>query len=66
MDGEKSIGEHIYKLGVGLSLAFVIIAIIGFLILMLPLFTENYNLNTLGALGDTFNIRLIYKYKINL
>lgn len=49
---DVSYDKSIYKLGVGLSLKFMAIAIICFLIILLPLFFKDYSFETLGQLGD--------------
>lgn len=47
-----SFDKSIYELGIGLSLKFIIIAILAFLILLFPVIFTNYNFQTLGQLGD--------------
>lgn len=44
--------KEIYHLGTRLSLIFIFIAILGFFILLLPVFFEDYDYNKLGSLGD--------------
>ncbi|WNH10546.1 hypothetical protein [Thalassobellus suaedae] len=53
MKNEESLEKSIYQLGVKMSLLFITLAIIGFLILLLPLLVEKYNYSNLGSLGDT-------------
>ena len=48
----ESVDKSIYRLGRVLSLGFISLAIVGFLILLLPLFVESYDYSTLGSLGD--------------
>lgn len=45
--------KKIYSLGVKMSLVFIFLAVIGFLILLIPLFTDAYDYSKLGSLGDT-------------
>lgn len=48
----ESYEKAIYNLGTKLSLLFIFIAILGFLILLLPLIFDKYDFNKLGVLGD--------------
>lgn len=49
----ENIDRNIYRLGKGLSLVFIFLAFLCFLILLLPLLIENYDFQKLGSLGDT-------------
>jgi len=50
----EDISESIYSFGKGLGIAFLVMAILSFLILLLPFFLPNvYDYQTLGTLGDT-------------
>ncbi|MAU17159.1 MAG: hypothetical protein CMH46_16650 [Muricauda sp.] len=45
--------KKIYSLGIRMSLIFISIAIIGFLVLLLPMISQSYDYIILGSLGDT-------------
>lgn len=50
---ENTLDKRIYKLGVGLSLIFIFMAVSGFMVLLLPIISDTFDFKLLGPLGDT-------------
>lgn len=53
MDANNARERAISNMASKLSLLFIIIALLGFTILLLPFFFEDYNFDKLASLGDT-------------